>query len=40
VFNAKKITLDDLKKQIVALGYDADDQSANFDKFKKIEHKK
>jgi copper chaperone CopZ len=40
VFNAKKITLDDLKKQIVALGYDADDQNANFDKFKKIEHKK
>jgi len=40
VFNSKKITLDEIKKQLVALGYDADELNANFDKFKKIDHKK
>jgi copper chaperone CopZ len=40
VYNSKKITLDEIKKQLVILGYDADDQKANFDKFKKIDHKK
>ena len=40
VYNTRKITAEEIKKQVVALGYDADDLKANFDKFKKIDHKK
>jgi mercuric ion binding protein len=40
VYNSKKITLEEIRKQLIILGYDADDQKANFDKFKKIDHKK
>ncbi len=40
VYNSKKITLDEIKKQLIAMGYDADDQKANFDKFNKFDHKK
>lgn len=40
VYNSKKITLEEIKKQIISMGYDADDQKANFDKFNKYDHKK
>ena len=40
VYNSKKISLDEIKKQLNTMGYDADDQKANFDKFNKINHKK
>jgi mercuric ion binding protein len=40
VYNSKKISLDEIKKQIILIGFDADDQKANFDKFNKINHKK
>lgn len=39
-YNSKKITLDQIRKELNDLGYDADDQKANFDKFKKSEHDK
>ena len=40
VYNSKKITLEQIKVKINELGYDADGQKANFDKFKKLEDAK
>lgn len=40
VYNSKKITIEQIRTKMNEMGYDADDQKANFDKFKKSEHEK
>jgi len=40
VYNSKKITIEQIRTKMNEIGYDADDQKANFDKFKKSEHEK
>lgn len=40
VYNSKKISIEQIRTKMNEMGYDADDQKANFDKFKKSEHDK
>lgn len=38
VYNSKKITIEQIRKEMNDIGYDADGQKANFDKYKVSEH--
>ena len=38
MYNSKKISLEQIRKEMNEMGYDADGQKANFDKYKKSEH--
>jgi len=38
-YNSKKISPEEIRMELNAIGYDADDQKANFDKYKKIKHR-
>lgn len=40
MYNSKKITIEQIRKEMNDIGYDADGQKANFDKYKKSEHDK
>lgn len=40
VYNSKRITIEKIRSIMNEMGYDADGQKANFDKFKKPEHEK
>lgn len=40
VYNSKKITIEEIREELNGMGYDADGQKANFDKYKKPEHEK
>ncbi len=40
VYNSKKITIEEIRTKMNEMGYDADDQKANFDKFKKTQPEK
>lgn len=37
-YNSKKITIEQIRKELNDMGYDADGQKPNFDKYKKQEH--
>lgn len=37
VYNSKKISIEEIRTKMNGMGYDADDQKANFDKFKEQE---
>ena len=38
IYNSKKITIEQIRKELNDIGYDADGQKANFDKYKVPEH--